>query len=125
MNLDYPDTATFYFVTSSGYGNNKVISEQEDVPVVWVPSTGFTRINPGELTTSDAQCYPDPENDFVIEHNYRLEGMYILAPLFDVDDDAGWYKVINCNIYRDHLIDNQIDNIQLLLKKTRRVLNVS
>lgn len=125
MILNYQDTATFYKVTSSGYANAKTVSENEDVPVIFLQSIGFTRINSQELITSDAICYPDPENAFIQDNYMRLEGMYILAPLFDVSNEQGWFKVINCIVNRDHLLGNEIDNIQLILKKTSKLINVS
>ena len=53
---------------------------------------------------------------FLTENNYRLEGMYVLAPLFDVNSNDGWYKITNVRINRNHLLATNIDNIELLLK---------
>ena len=125
MILSYQDTATFYKVTSSGYGNTKVVEEVDDIPVIFLQGTGFIRSNNQEQIDSDAICYPDPTHSFVVSNHMRLEGMYILAPLFSVDSEDGWYKVTKCIINRDHLLGNEIDNIQLLLKKTTRLPNVS
>lgn len=125
MQLHYPDTATFVKVTPAAYSDNKVVEEQDCVPVIFLQDTGFDRSTFQEGVSADAVCFPDPSNEFVIDNHYRLEGMYILAPLFCVDDNEGWYKVTKVTIHRDHLLGNQIDNVQLLLKKTKPVPGVS
>jgi hypothetical protein len=50
--------------------------------------------------------------------------MYILAPLFGVDDPNGWFKIVDVTINRDHLLNNVIDNVELKLKKTRPIPGV-
>ena len=123
--LTYLDEATFVKVTTTGYGNNKVVQDQEVVPVIFLQSTGFAHVNNQDAITADAICYPDPENAFIIENANRLEGMYLLAPFFDGSNDEGWYKIESVSVNRDHLLTNTIDNIQCLLKKTRKISNVS
>lgn len=125
MILDYKDTCTMVKVSSTGYGNKKVVVEQAVVPCIFIQNTSFVRIGFQENTDADAFCYPDPSSSFVIDNSYRLEGMYILEPLFDIDSEEGWYKVESTSVNRDHLLSNQIDNVQLTLKKTRRIDNVS
>lgn len=121
----YQDTATFVKVTSGVYANSKTVVEQEGVPVVFLQSTGFNRSRFSETIDADAICYPDPLSEFVVDNFNRLEGMYILAPLFGVDNDDGWYKVETVIVNRDHLLTNTIDNIELRLKKTKKIDGVS
>ncbi len=123
--LKYPDTATFVKVESDGYGNTKSAQQQVDIPVVFLQNTGFDRNNNQENVDSDAICYPDFNHSFISENHNRLEGMYVLAPLFGASDSAGWYKVIDVTVNRDHLLGNVIDNIELRLKKTRPIPGVS
>lgn len=123
--LDYLDTATFFDAEPSGYGNDKTVNSQASVPVIFVQNTGFSRANFQESVSGDAICWPDPENEFIVANHNRLEGMYILAPLFGVDDEDGWYKVIGVSVNRDHLLTNTIDNVELTLKKSRRITGVS
>ncbi len=125
MQLTYPDTATFVKVSSAGYSTNKVVVSQEEIPVVFIQNTGFERTASQDGIISDAICYPDPENQFVCDNHKRLEGMYVLAPLFGADEDEGWFKVIKVLVNRDHLLGNQIDNIQVLLKKSSKINGVS
>jgi hypothetical protein len=117
--MRYQDTITMYKGKSSGYGNTKQVDEQALVSAIFIQSTNFIRAGFSENTDADAICYVDPHNAFVSENNYRLEGFYILAPLFDVSDEAGWYRVESVTVNRDHLLTNKIDNVELSLKKTR------
>lgn len=123
--LKYQDTATFVKVIASGYANSKTSQQQIDVPVIFLQNTGFERSSFRETVDSDAICFPDPENAFIIANSNRLEGMYILAPLFNVEEDEGWYKIVAVTVNRDHLLNNEIDNIELALKKTRKIPGVS
>jgi hypothetical protein len=122
MRLNYPDSATFYKVISGRYANKKVIDVQQVVPVIWLQETSYSHNNNQDTHNSDAICFPDPENEFIVENAYRLEGFYILAPMFGADSDEGWYKVESVGIHRDHLLKNSIDNVQLFLKKTSKLV---
>lgn len=119
--LSYKDTATFYQVQSGRYSADKTIVAQADVPVIFLQNIGFNRSASQEVVTSDAICYPDPENAFIVDNFNRLEGFYILAPLYGVGDDEAWYKVETVRVNRDHLLNNEIDNIQLLINKTKKL----
>lgn len=125
MRLPYPDTVTFVKVQAGSYANTKVVIGRADVNVIFIQNTGFQRTNYQEFVDSDAQCFPDPTNDFVIENANRLEGMYILAPMFGSDPIDSWYKVTGASVNRDHLLNNTIDNVQLGLKKTKAIPGVS
>lgn len=126
MNLKYNEVLTFVEVaSSSGYGNSKTISSQHDVDCIFIQNTQFNRGNYQENVDADAFCYPDPENSFIQSLANRLEGLYILAPLFGASDDQAWYKVTDVTVNRDHLLTNTIDNIELKLKKTRPIPGVS
>lgn len=119
--LNYQDTATFYIVGSAGYANSKEILDFDMVDVIFLQNTGWQEGNNQESVTSDAICYPDPVNDFIVLNANRLEGMYIKMPLYGSSDDVSWYKVISATVNRDHLLDNVIDNIELGLKKTSKL----
>lgn len=123
--FEYQDTVTFVKVTSSEYGNDKVASSYDDVRCVFLQDTAFVHGGYRDNVDSDAVCYPDPESTFVKNNYSRLEGMYILASLFGSGASDSWYKVENVIVNRDHLLSNQIDNIELRLKKTRPIAGVS
>ena len=125
MNLNYNEILTFYSVKSGEYANNKVLDQKADIPCIFVQATSFSHNAFRDNIDADAVCYPDFNQDFIRAYSNRLEGMYVLAPLFDIREERGWYKVIQCTINRDHLLGNEIDNIELLLKKTEKILVVS
>lgn len=116
--LDYPDLVSFYKTEATGYRGNKISLAESNVAAFFLQNTGFTQDNLQEGITSDAVCYPDPDNSFVKEYGNRLEGMYILVTIFDDDTQNSWYKVISVTVNRDHLLKNEIDNIELQLKKS-------
>jgi len=125
MIFDYQDTATFVIAKSSGYDGSKTMVKQFDVNVVFVQNTGFDRVNFQDGINADAICWVDPDNSFVKDNYNRLEGMYVLEPLFGAGDSASWYKVTDVTVNRDHLLTNRIDNIELRLKKTTAIPGVS
>lgn len=123
--LQYNDLATFVSVTSGAYGNNKTVDEQVLVPVIFLQTTGFERNGFQDSFVADAICYPDPTNAFVVEHANRLEGMFIIMQLYGSTPEESWYKIEEVSVNRDHLLTNTIDNVELLLKKTRPVAGIS
>jgi len=123
--LDYQDSATFALVESTGYSASKEAVSQAEVAVIFVQNTGFDHQNFQDAVDSDAVCWPDISNYFVVANFNRLEGMYVLAPLYGSADEQSWYKVVDVTVNRDHLLGNTIDNIELRLKKTRPVPGVS
>ena len=125
LQLNYPDTATFVEVSSSGYGNDKAMVAQVEVPVIFIQSTGFVRAGFQENVDADAICFPDFTDEFIVANHNRLEGMYVLMPLFGASNPQSWYKITNVTVNRDHLLGNTIDNVELQLKKTRPVAGVS
>lgn len=125
MKLIYNDCATFVEVQSQGYSKNKLPKMYDNVPVIFIQNTGMNRTNFQDGITADAICFADPDNEFIKSKHYRLEGLYVLDPLFDISEDEAWYKIEGVTINRDHLLENEIDNIELRLKKTKKIPNVS
>lgn len=125
LRIKHKDNVVFVVVTSTGYGSNKTVIEQHDVKGTFLQDTGFLHSNNQESFDSDAVLYPDERNAFVIANHNRLEGMYVVAPLYGSAVDDSWYKVIKATVNRDHLLSNKIDNILLVLKKTEMLPGVS
>lgn len=123
--LNYQDLTTFVLAQSSGYGNNKTVDVQGDVEVIFIQNTQFRRFGYQDQIDADAICFPNPLNTFITTHFNRLEGMYILAPLFGASDTVAWFKVTQVIVNRDHLLENEIDNIELRLKKASAIPGVS
>lgn len=123
--IKYQDTVTLVRTTPSGYGNTKVVVQQVDVPAIFIQDTNFQHTNGDDSITADAICFPDPTHAFVVENFNRLEGMYVIAPLFGQSDSVAWYKVSSVTVNRDHLLSNTIDNIELALTKSAAIPGVS
>lgn len=124
MDLNYCDTATFYKVEGNGY-NKKIVTSSSEVACLFSQSVGYGHSNNQDFADSDSICYPDPCNAFILANKLRLEGMYVLAPLFDASDDDGWYKITSVTVNKDLLLQNQVGNIELALKKTKKLDLVS
>lgn len=125
IELIYKDTATFVKVSSTGYGDTKVASSQAEVSVIFIQNTQYNRSNNQDSVQADAVCWPDVNSTFIKNNYNRLEGMYILEPLYGAGDNASWYKITDVTINRDHLLENRIDNIELRLKKSTPIPGVS
>lgn len=116
--MRYQDTAQFVSVVAEKYSNTKILASQATVPVIFLQSTGFLRSENQDAIEADAVCYPDFTNAYIVANANRLEGMYILMPLYGADTEQSWYKITSVSVNRDHLLTNSIDNVECLLKKT-------
>lgn len=116
--LKHKDIITFVVVSSTGYGNKKVVLEKHEALGTFLQNTGFLHTNNQDIMDSDAILYPNERDAFVIAYHNRLEAMYVVVPLYGSSNDESWYKVTSSTVNRDHLLGNRIDNVQLTLKKT-------
>lgn len=122
--LDYKDTVRIILPGVDGYGA-ELVDDEATVGALFGQNTGWSHGNNQAAITSDAFCYVDPSNEFVMDHFNRLEGMLVVAQLFGVGLADAWYRVVNVSVGRDSLLCNEIDNILLGLKKTTGIAGVS
>lgn len=124
--LDYKDSFKLVKprLSDDGY-ETEVIDEIYDVNGLFISATGFQRGNNQTAVTSDAQVYIDPTNEVVLANYDRLEEWYIIASPFGGSDHQSWYKIEQVIIGQDKLLENEIDNINLQLKKTSEIPSVS
>lgn len=125
MRLNHKDTVTFVVVGSTSYGNSKVVEEQHEVKATFLQNTGFIHTTNQDILEADAIIYPNERDAFVLANYNRLEGMYVIAPLYGADANDSWYKVTSVSVNRDHLLGNKVDNIQCTLKRTENLPGVS
>lgn len=124
--LEYKDVVQLIVPSLSADGfATEIISEIEDVPGLFLSTTGYQHGGFQSADVSDAQVYLDPENDFVIDHFNRLEGMLVVANPFGEAEHMAWYRITSVITGQDKLLDNQIDNILCQLKKTKELPYVS
>lgn len=117
----YKDQGTFVTVEPDVYSNTKSVQEQVVVEGDFFQDTTFLHSNHQDVVGADAAFFADPTNEWIISKHYRLEGMYFVEPLFDGDPAESWYKVIKVTVNRGILLCNDVDTVQILLKKTRPV----
>lgn len=122
--FDYQDTATFVWTSSNEYGDRTVIDTAE-VDCSFFQDISFIRSQFADSLDTDAIMYVDPDNQALLDKYYRLEGVYVLIDLFGASEESSWFRVVKATISRDNLLSNQIDNIELALKKARPIPNVS
>jgi hypothetical protein len=124
--IDYKDSIQLIkpILKSGGY-SSEMVGEVETVSALFIENTGFSHAANRSNIDSDAECYVDPRNEFVVENSYRLEGFYVISNPFNADEDEAWYKVVTVRVGQDKLLSNQVDNVLLFLKKTTEIPYVS
>lgn len=120
--IDYKDSIRLILPTVNGYGT-ELVDDEATVKCLFGQNTGWSHSANQDAITSDAYCYVDPKNEFVMSHFNRLEGMLIVAQLFGVGESDAWYRVTSVSVGRDLLLCNNIDNILLGLTKTVGITN--
>lgn len=120
--INYQDVVTLYSVNPGSYGNDKVISDSKDVNAIFVQDIGYLHNAYQDMREADAIAWLDPEDTFISGLNYKLEGIYLSITLYGT---TTWYRITNTTTNRDHLLSNQIDNVEVLLIKTDALPGVS
>jgi hypothetical protein len=122
--IDYNDVITIIEPGVDGYGNETVKNEAI-VAAVWEQNTGYRHGSNQSAIDANATALVDPDNEFVQSKFDRLEGMLVIAPLFGASVGVSWYRITSVVVSRDTQLANEIDNIQLHLKKTAGIPGVS
>lgn len=123
--LNHKDSVTFVIASTGGYGNKKAVVEQHAVKGTFLQNTGFLHTNNQDLLDADAIIYPNERDPFILANHNRLEGMFVIAPLYGAAADDSWFKIETVAVNRDHLLGNKIDNILCTLKRTDKLPGVS
>lgn len=124
MEIEYQDTIRIVETTKDGYGS-EVYVDDYDVPAVFEQNTGWRHQNNQDALNANATAFVDPTNDFVQSAFNRLEGMLVIADPFSSGVTGSWYRITSVTVSRASQLDNEIDNIQLLLKKTSGLTGIS
>lgn len=124
--IEYKDTVQLVkpVVSTDGYAT-EVVGEIESVSALFIENTGWSHGSNQAVIDSDAECYIDPTNSFVLENKFRLEGYMLIANPFDGDEEEAWYRVTTVRVGQDKLLGNHVDNVLLMLKKTTEIPYVS
>jgi len=117
----YKDLITIYEVVPDEYGNDKIEIDSGLVDCLFLQSVGFNHSSFRDNVDSDSTAFLNPLNSFVAANAYRLEGFYVKAEMFGSASDESWYKITAVAVNKDALGCNNIDNVEIALKKTRKV----
>lgn len=121
--LDFPDVITLVKTTVNAYGK-PVYNSEADVNCVFIRDTGFLQSAHQNAIDSDAIAYCDPSTPFLITNKYRVEEYLVVVDWNEPEQDS-WYKVTSVAVHRDSQLTNQIDSVELTLKKTTGIARVS
>ncbi len=122
--VKYPHTIRFFDTAVDEYGEHAVTS-YADVPAVFEQQTGFTHGDYQDAITSDAVALIDPKDDWVLANAYRIEEKLCMVNLYSDSDNQSWYKVVQSAVGSSHQLDNVIDTVRIVLKKTKALQYVS
>ena len=114
--LNYQDTVRLIQTTQNGWGDNSV-SVDIEVPALFHEGTSQSQSGYVERIACDAHVYLDPENPYIKENAFRLEGMYIVANLYGGIESESWYKISRVVVGQRKLLDNAINNVHAFLTK--------
>lgn len=114
--LNYQDTVRLIQTTQNGWGDNSV-SVDIEVPALFHEGTSQSQSSYVERIACDAHVYLDPENFYIKENAFRLEGMYIVANLYGGIESESWYKISRVVVGQRKLLDNAINNVHAYLTK--------
>lgn len=117
MKLEYDETATFVVALPTGYAKDQTYEALAEVPVIFEQSVGYGRNNHRDDLQGDSIVRPDPEDEFILDHFMRLEGMYVKISPFGSPETKSWFRIIRATVFRDTLLKTEIDNIECLLIK--------
>jgi hypothetical protein len=122
--IQFKDTISLVSVTTDAYGGD-VVDEIVEVKAAIDLNTGYIHGANQDNTASDAIAYLDPTDEFISDNYYRLEEMILIIDLFGTPERKAWYKITQVNVARDTQLCNDIDHIEVLLKKTSEVFEIS
>lgn len=114
--LNYQDTVRLIQTTQNGWGDN-TISVDVEVPALFHEGTSQGESSYVERIGTDAHVYLDPYDPFIQENAFRLEGMYLVANLYDGIESESWYKISRVVIGQRKLLDNAINCCHCFLTK--------
>lgn len=117
IHMQDPITLVLTDPSDDGFAS-EVVSDQADVMAAVDFNTGYAHGGHSDTVNSDATIFVNPMDDFVKANFNRLEEMLVLIDLFNTPENRAWYKVVRVQVARDTQLCNEIDHLELLVKKT-------
>lgn len=123
MSLDFKDTVTLYSVRKNTYGGD-VLDEGTEVPALVIQTTAFSRGSRADVIGAGAgtqakgtMLYLPPDDEFVVTHDQRLEGMVAQVDIYDGVSAQQFYRITGVTPVRDILLDNEVQHVEVELSK--------
>jgi hypothetical protein len=107
-----PDTGYIVALTTDGYGDGAIVSENEIACAFFQHFTQeqVTNVN---LTQASAYAYLDVDNVYIQSLGYELEGLYFKIAPFGVDQ---WYRIEDVDVAVRKLLTNEVNNVLVNLQ---------
>lgn len=122
--IQFDDIITLVTTTVDEYSTD-VIDDFSEVSAAIDLNTGYAHNSNQDAITSDAIAFLDPTDEFLQDNYYRLEEMFLVIDLFGTPENRAWYQIIQVNVARDTQLCNDVDHIEVLLKKTAPLGDIS
>lgn len=115
--LNYQDDVLLVETAPDDYGDDGI---KQVVPVkgLFVQGTSQNRANYVDTIGTDAHVYLDINNEFVLQNAFRLEGMYLVANIFDGEENQQWFKISTVKVGQRKLLGNEVNCVHCHLTKS-------
>jgi hypothetical protein len=114
------DKLTLYSVKTDGYGD-ETVDKIVEVKGLFLAGTTYSLVGATNIIGSEAHCYIDIDNPFVLKNIFRLEGMYIG---YNINQNAPteeeFYKITRIKVGQRKLLGNEVNNVHCFLQKSER-----
>lgn len=112
-----PDIVKVLDIALNGY-HDMVVNDSVELKGGFFQGTGEIKQGTTDtIITYDAHCYLDETDPWVLEHAFRLEGMYLIANLYGGKVNDAWYKIVHVKLGVTKLLDNVVNNCHVFLQK--------
>lgn len=115
--INLQDKVRLVSLGQNGFGDSVIVDEATVKAAFFEGMSTSIRNNTDMIETYDAHCYIDETDPFVLDHSYRLEGMFIIANLYGNIDEKCWYRVRDVKLGITKTLDNVVNNCHCFLQK--------
>lgn len=111
----YHSEGTIYNVRTGDFVGELFVTDQAQVKCLVQQAGEYAResFNIGGEPV-DVVAWLEPENEWIRDYFYNLQGMYFFV-------DGEWYRIEKVNVHRSQLLNNRVDNVELLLNKSKEL----
>lgn len=114
--MPFKDTVTLYEVTSDHYGD-PVIGEAHVMKGAYEQTTTKQHSDHQDFIAGAPRLYLPPEDAYLLERAYRIEGMFVQVNLFGGGTQDHFFEITEASPIRDTLLGNQVWHVECELRK--------